>query len=74
MFPFLQCGDFGNLSLTCMKPVDTSKSNAHRDWLDGGLLTTDNADPQVECEFLNLLSSSSDKFSVKDGSDSIKGC
>ena len=55
MFSFFQCGGFGHLSLTCTKPADTSKSSARRDWLEGGLLTTDNADAQqVECDFLDL--------------------
>ena len=74
MFPFFQCGGFGHLSLTCTKPADTSKSSARRDWLEGGLLTTDNADAQqVECDFLDLLSSCSDEFSVKGGSNGVKG-
>lgn len=74
VFPFFQCGDFGHLSLTCTKPADTSKSNAHCDWLDGSSLTTDDADAQqVECDFLHLLSSCSNKFSVKGGSNGVKG-
>ena len=37
-------------------------------------MITDDADAQhVECDFLRLLSSSSDKFSVKGGSNGIKG-
>ena len=73
MFPFFQCGGFGHLSLTCTKPADTSKSSARRDWLEGGLLTTDNADAQqVECDFFDLLSSCSDEFSVKGGSNGVK--
>lgn len=39
-------------------------SGARRDWLDGGLSITDDVDAQVDCDFLNLLSSSSDEFSV----------
>ena len=38
------------------------------------MLTTDNADAQqVECDFLDLLSSCSDEFSVKGGSNGVKG-
>ena len=73
--PFFQCGDFVHLSLTCTKPTDTSKSTARRDLLDGVPLITDDADAQqVECDFLHLLSSSSDEFSVKGGSNGVKGC
>ena len=73
-FPFFQCGDFGHLSSTCTKPADTSKSNARRDRLDGVPLTTDDADAQqVECDFLHLLSANSDEFSVKGGSNGVKG-
>ena len=37
-------------------------------------MTTDNADAQqVECDFLDLLSSCSDEFSVKGGSNGVKG-
>ena len=37
-------------------------------------MTTDDADAQqVECDFLHLLSSSSDEFSVKGGSNGVKG-
>ena len=37
------------------------------------MLTTDNADAQqVECDFLDLLSSCSDEFSVKGGSNGVK--
>ena len=51
--PFFQCGGFGHLSLTCTKLADTSKSSARRDWLDRGLLTTDDTNAQqVECDFL----------------------
>ena len=65
---------FGHLSSTCTKPSDTSKSNARRDWLDGVPLINDDADAlQVECDFLHLLSSSSDEFSVKGGSNGVKG-
>ena len=38
------------------------------------MLTTDNADAQqVECDFLDLFSSCSDEFSVKGGSNGVKG-
>ena len=38
------------------------------------LLTSDDADAQqVECDFLDLLSSCSDEFSVKGGSNGVKG-
>ena len=38
------------------------------------MLTTDNADAQqVECDFLDLLSSCSDEFSGKGGSNGVKG-
>ena len=64
---------FGHLSSTCTKPSDTSKSNARRDWLDGVPLINDDADAlQVECDFLHLLSSSSDEFSVKGDSNGDK--
>ena len=37
-------------------------------------MTNDDADAlQVECDFLHLLSSSSDEFSVKGGSNGVKG-
>ena len=37
-------------------------------------MTTDDVDAQqVECDFLHLLSSSSDEFSVKGGSNGVKG-
>ena len=37
------------------------------------MLTTDNADAQqVECDFLDLLSSCSDEFSVEGGSNGVK--
>ena len=73
MFPFFQCGGFGHLSLTCTKPADTSRSSARRDLLNGGLLTTDDADAQqVECDFLDLLSSYGDEFSVKGDSNGVK--
>lgn len=42
-------------------------------WLDGGQSDTDHVDAQVECDLLNLLSSSSEEFSVKDGSNDNKG-
>ena len=31
VFPFFQCGDFGHLSSTCLKPADSSKSSSRRD-------------------------------------------
>ena len=38
------------------------------------MLTSDDADAQqVECDFLDLLSSCSDEFSVKGGSNGVKG-
>ena len=41
------------------------------EWLP---LTNDDADAlQVECDFLHLLSSSRDEFSVKGGSNGVKG-
>ena len=68
--PFFQSADFGHLSSIWAKSADTSRSNSRR---DGVLLITDNADTQqVECDFLHLRSSSSDEFSVKGGSNSIK--
>ena len=37
-------------------------------------MTTDDADAQqVECDFSDLLSSCSDEFSVKGGSNGVKG-
>ena len=37
-------------------------------------MITDNADAQqVECDFLDLLSSCSDEFSVKGGSNGVRG-
>ena len=37
-------------------------------------MTNDDADAlQVECDFLHLLSSSRDEFSVKGGSNGVKG-
>ena len=42
--------------------------------MDGVPLTNDDADAlQVECDFLHLLSSSSDEFSVKGGSNGVNG-
>ena len=42
--------------------------------LDGGSLTTDDADAhQVEYDFVHSLSSCNDEFSVKGGSNGVKG-
>ena len=74
VFPFFQCGGFGHLSLTCMKLTDTSKSSAGRDWVDGSLLTTDDAHAQqVEYDVSDLLSSCNHEFSVKGASNGVKG-
>ena len=57
-----------------MKLTDTSKSSAGLDWVDGSLLTTDDAHAhQVEYDFSDLLSSCTDEFSVKDASNGVKG-
>ena len=66
VFPFFQCGDFGHLSSTCLKPADSSKSSSRR---DGDSSTCD----EVECDLIHLLSCCGDEFSAKGGSSGVKG-
>ena len=61
VFPFFQCGDFGHLSSTCLKPADSSKSSSRRDWLDSDSSTCD----EVECDLIHLLSCCGDEFSAE---------
>ena len=72
LFCFL-CVEYGHLSSSCTKAANASKSNAHRDWLDGSSLTTDVAESQVECDLMHLSSCSGDGFSVKGGDNGVKG-
>ena len=49
------------------------RSNARLDCLDGGSLTRDDAEAQIECDLTHLLSCCSNGFSVKGGRGSNGG-
>ena len=73
-FFVFSAGSTAILRSSCTKAApDASKSNVRRDRLDGGSLTTDVAETQVECDLMHLSSCSSDEFSVKCGSNGVKG-
>jgi len=58
--------EYGHLSSSCTKAADASKSKSL-------IVTTDVAETQVECDLMHLSSCSSDEFSVKGGSNGVKG-
>lgn len=74
VFPIFQCGNFGYLSLTCTKPADTLKRGTRCDWVHAVCWQLMMLMPsKLSAIFLDLLSSCSDEFIVKGGSNGVKG-